>query len=350
MAEEPPTPSSIDPYKQLRITLNPDGTLTRVNIFPNSPPTGEESGSDSPDSVLSKDIPLNATTNTWLRLFFPTASSTGRGALPLIICFHGGGFILFSAASRPFHLSCCHMAREFPAVIASVEYRLAPEHRLPAAYDDAVEAIQWVQAQALDRSNGEPWLRDHVDFNSCYLMGSSSGGNIVYQAALRTVGLDLEPVEIQGFILNQPYFGGLERTGSELRLKDDKILSLPSNDLMWELALPVGSDRNHEYCNPMLGRLDRVGEDGLLSLRGKKWLVRGYGGDPLVDRQRVFVEMLEKSGMTVVAWFDETGFHAVELFDPAKAQTLLDHVKEFVYSSGRTIGDSSAVDSKKSAI
>ncbi|KAJ4976414.1 hypothetical protein NE237_001520 [Protea cynaroides] len=329
---EPATPKTIDPYKQLRITLNPDGSLTRATLFPNSPATGNEPSSDPPNSVLSKDVPLNSTNNTWLRLFIPTASGAAGAALPLIIYFHGGGFILYSAASQPFHASCSRMAAELPAVIASIEYRLAPEHRLPAAYDDAVEAIRWIQAQAMDRSNGDPWLRAHVDFNQCYLMGSSAGGNIVYHTALRTVGLDLDPVKIQGFILNQPYFGGVRRTESELRLKDDRIVSMQSNDLIWELSLPTGSDRDHEYCNPMVVRLDRVGEIGLL--REKKWLVRGYGGDPLVDRQKELGKMLESYGMNVVTRFDETGFHAVELFDPAKAQALLDDIKEFIHSSG----------------
>ncbi|KAI3967192.1 hypothetical protein MKX01_042777 [Papaver californicum] len=129
------------------------------------------------------------------------------------------------------------MVAHLPVLIGSVEYRLAPENRLPAAYDDAVEALIWVRNQALDTVNGDLWMRD------C--------GNIAYHGGLRSLELNLEPIQISGLIMNQPYFGGLERTGSELRLTNDKVLSLTKSDEMWELALPHGANRDNGYCNPM---------------------------------------------------------------------------------------------------
>lgn len=220
------------------------------------------------------------------------------------------------------------MATTIPAIILSVDYRLAPEHKLPAAYDDAVDALLWAKTQSLKSSNAEyeHEFCEFIDFSKCFLMGSSSGANITYQAGLRAMKLDLEPVKIKGLVINQPFFGGVQRTGSELKMVNDKVIPLVVADLMWELCLLQGADKDHEYCNPIEYHHDEI--KGL-----PRCFVRGYGGDPLVDKQKEFVKMLEENGGCVVKHFLEDGFHACELFVPDKAQSLLVDLKEFIDSS-----------------
>ncbi|KAM7508726.1 hypothetical protein LguiA_019179 [Lonicera macranthoides] len=319
-----------DPYRFLKISRNPDGSLTRHNLVPTVPTSSTEDSddnSDTPQLSVSKDITLNAAKKTFIRLFRPN-NNLNTSKLPIIIYFHGGGFILFSAASYPFHLSCYELASHSPALIASVEYRLAPENRLPAAYEDAVDAIAWIRAQAIRSEGRDPWMEELADFERVFLMGSSSGGNIVYNGALRALDVDLPPVKIAGLIMNQPYLGGVERTESELRLVNDRIVPLAVNDLMWALALPEGADRDHEYANPLIPR-NRNDEK---IKRLPRCLIRGYGGDPLVDRQKELAKVLEARGVHVVARFSEDGYHAVEIFEPQKAQALYDEVKEFIYA------------------
>ncbi|XVF09739.1 hypothetical protein REPUB_Repub07fG0121500 [Reevesia pubescens] len=326
-----------DPYKRLEITLNPDGSLTRnPNRYPNTLATPDP---NQPFPVLSKDITINQSNNTWARIFLPRqqaldSTSSDANKLPLIVYYHAGGFIQCSAASTTFHVFCSNMALELQAIIVSVDYRLAPEHRLPAAYDDAMEALHWI------KTIQEEWLKKYADFATCFIMGSSSGGNIVYHAGLRAAkeGDDLEPLKIRGLILHQPFFGGSQPVESELRLVNDPVLPRGVSDLQWELALPTGADRDHEYCNPTAGKGSKLLEK-LVSV-GWRMLVTGCDGDPLIDRQVGLVKLMEEKGVKVVSHFRAGDHHAVDFMQPAKATTLFLVLKDFILSaSSASIGD-----------
>jgi len=297
----PPSPSSaMDAYEFLKIKLNPDGSLTRNDVVPTLPPSPTPPTSEP---SLSVDIPLNAAANTSLRLFLPHPPPAQK--LPLLLYFHGGGFIRYHSSSLIFHHSCATVAASLPAVIASVGYRLCPEHRLPAAYDDALDALLWAQSQARDPAKAHPCLRDHVEFTKCFIMGSSAGRNIAYFAALRALDLDLSPLKILGLVMNAPYFGGSQRSDSELRLVNDRSLPLPANDLMWALSLPEGADRDHVYCNPTAAEATHGDKIGRLPA----CFINGYGGDPLVDKQKELAKILEARGVRVEKMFVEDGYH-----------------------------------------
>ncbi|CAL5404922.1 unnamed protein product [Camellia sinensis] len=233
--------------------------------------------------------------------------------LPVIVYFHGSGFVFTSAASTINHDFCVKLAADLSAV--SVDYRLAPEHRLPAAYDDAVETLQWL------KTTQERWLTQFCDFSCCFLMGTSAGANIAYHAGLRATQVidDLRPLKIKGLILHHPFFGGSEQVRSELGLIKDPFLTLSGTDFMWELSLPIGSDRDHEYCNPTVGS----GSSQLQQIRLAGWqvLVTGCNDDPLIDRQMEFANMLKEKGLRTVTHFGE-GHHGIELFVESKAKDL----------------------------
>ncbi|XP_047086670.1 probable carboxylesterase 8 [Lolium rigidum] len=315
----------MDPYKYLNIRLNPDGSLTRngeAKLLPPCP-SGEPiavtaaAGADGPAHriVHSNDAPLNDANGTSIRLFIPGNDVGARDGsrLPLILYFHGGGYVLFRAASEPFHNTAATIAATVPAAVASVDYRLAPEHRLPAAFDDAADAVRWVRSYAAG-SPGRP----------IFIMGSHSGASIAFRAALAAVD---QGVELRGLILNQAHHSGVERTAAEQASVDDRVLPLPANDLLWELALPLGADRDHEYCNPdaML-----AGISAARLRRLPPCLVLGRKKDPPRDRQRFLVAALREAGVHVEARMDGAGFHAMELFKANCAAEFNAQVADFV--------------------
>ncbi|KAM7494569.1 hypothetical protein LguiB_029178 [Lonicera macranthoides] len=319
-----PTPN---PSINLGFVINSNGSITRLNDIPSTPATPDPT---HPTPVLTKDIPLNQSNATWLRMFLPReapANSFPKTKLPLIVYYHGGGFIVGSVGSPIIHAFCEIMAVELPAIVVSVEYRLAPEHRLPTAYNDCMEALHCI------KTTNDGWLLNFADFSNTFLMGGSAGGNIAYHAGLRAASDDLSPLKIRGLILQQPFFGGTKRTDSELRLANDKILPLRISDVMWELGLPVGVDRDHEYCNPVVGG----GSHALDQIRmlGWKVLVTGCDGDPLIDCQIELVKMLEKKGVEVVGKFSRGDYHGIEAFEPPKGKAFCVRLKEFIFSSSK---------------
>ncbi|KQK22538.1 probable carboxylesterase 8 [Brachypodium distachyon] len=315
----------MDPYKYLNIRYNPDGSLTRHNAARLLPPapSGEPvavpiapDGEENRRIVHSNDAPLNPANGTSVRLFVPAGvvdngNGNGNGRpIPLILYFHGGGYVLFRAASEPFHNTAAVLAATIPSAVASVDYRLAPEHRLPAAFDDAADAVRWVRSYAAGRP--------------VFIMGCHNGASIAFRAALAAVD---QGVELRGLILNQAHHSGVERTPAEEASVDDRVLPLPANDLLWELALPVGADRDHEYCNPG-AMLAVVGASQLRRL--PPCLVLGRKKDPPRDRQKVLVDALRDAGVDVEARMDGAGYHAMELFKADRAAEFVAQVTDFV--------------------
>jgi acetyl esterase/lipase len=117
-----------------------------------------------------------------------------------------------------FHNFSLKLAATVGAIVVSVAYRLAPEHRLPAAYDDCITALQWVSSHAVDGGDFEhdPWLDSTQTFLAVYLMGDSAGGNIAHHVVALRGGVEAwSPMRLRGAILVQPSFGAEQRTRSE---------------------------------------------------------------------------------------------------------------------------------------
>jgi len=112
-----------------------------------------------------------------VRLYYPTEPFH---ALPCIMWYHGGGFTLGSIDAYD-HI-CCQLARQTQCVVASVEYRMGPEHSFPTAHEDCYAATKWIWAQrvSLGLSPTKPFA----------VAGDSAGGNIAITVPLQA---NLEP-------------------------------------------------------------------------------------------------------------------------------------------------------------
>ncbi|KAJ0100111.1 hypothetical protein Patl1_20023 [Pistacia atlantica] len=314
---------TIDPYEYLQFFPNPDGTATRKrNVL-------HISDSDHDPRVLFKDVPINTSNETWARIFLPrqVLDSSSTTKLPLIVYYHGGGFIIGSLDESISHDFCSNVALEYPAVVVSAEYRLAPEHRLPAAYDDSMVVLHWI------KTTQEELLKEYADFSSCFLMGVSAGANIAYQVGLRVAAQveDILPLKIKGLILQHLFIGGEKRTESELRLMNNPFFPVCVSDILWEFSLPHGADRDHEYCNLTVGG----GSDVLDQIKQLGWkvLITATTGDPMIDRQLEMVKMMEQKGVQVQSHYDEEGYHGIDIIEPEKRKAVPVIMKEFVTSA-----------------
>ncbi|MGW4772327.1 alpha/beta hydrolase [Nocardia sp. NPDC004278] len=103
-----------------------------------------------------------------VRLYRPAGTS-----LPIVVFFHGGGFVICGLDSHD--QLCRAMSNGVGAIVVSVDYRQAPEHRFPAAAEDAYAVLEWVAAQA-NTFGGEP--------GRIAVAGDSAGGNLAAVTAL----------------------------------------------------------------------------------------------------------------------------------------------------------------------
>ncbi len=105
-----------------------------------------------------------------LRIYTPASA----GPWPLLVFFHGSGFVLCSLDTHDG--MCRNLCAGSDCIVVSVDYRLAPEHKFPAALDDCTDAARWAIAHA--REFG-------ADATRTVLAGDSAGGNLAAAAALR---------------------------------------------------------------------------------------------------------------------------------------------------------------------
>lgn len=253
--------------------------------------------------------------------------------LPIILHFPGGGFCISQADYFFYYAIYSKLARLGRAIVVSVYLRLAPENRLPAAIDDGFSALSWLTSLARSEAHDQ-WLSSRADFGRVFLIGDSSGGNLVHEVGARAGEIDTNPLKLAGLIPVHPGIVRATRSRSELEMPQTPFLTLDMADKFLSLALPIGSTKDHPITCPM-----GPNAPPLSGLHLPPIMYCVSDKDLLIDTQMEFYEALKKAGKNLELFVSNNMTHsfylnnmAVEHDPETKAQTerLFDGIIDFV--------------------
>ena len=206
------------------------------------------------------------------------APRRGGAPLPMVVYFHGGGWVQGDLETH--HGLCARLARHAGALVVAVDYRLAPEHKFPAAVDDCLAAYRWLRARGRDLG-GDP--------GRVAVAGDSAGGNLsAVVSQLAAAGGTPVPT-CQALIYPAVDFSF--ETDSHRELADGHVI--PRDRILWytEQYLRDDKDTADLRASPLRAP----------SLAGQPpTLVITAGFDPLRDEGRAYADRLHAAGVDVV--------------------------------------------------
>lgn len=198
-------------------------------------------------------------------------------ALPLTVFFHGGGWVHGTLETHD--RLAAGLASEAKCAVLSIDYRLAPEHPFPAAYNDALSAIEWAKAQAATLG---------IDASRIALAGDSSGGNLAAAAARSLAG---DP----GIRHQLLFYPALDAgcTAKSFAADHTGFLSSAQMRWYWDQYAPSG-DRHDLVEDPHASPAA-----GAVSPDTPKATIVVAGNDPLHDEGAAYAEKLQAAGVSV---------------------------------------------------
>ncbi len=201
----------------------------------------------------------------------------GTGPFPALVFFHGGGWVIGDIET---HDGICRsLANAAGCVVASVDYRLAPEHRYPVAVEDAFAATRWVAAEG---------ARLGVDPRRIAVGGDSAGGNLA--AAVSLMARDRGGPALKLQVLVYPVTDHSYDTASYRDLAEGYMLTRAGMQWFWNHYLGPDGDGRQPYASP----LQAPKLDGLPPA-----LVMTAEYDPLRDEGEAYADRLRRAGVPV---------------------------------------------------
>lgn len=209
-----------------------------------------------------------------VRIYTPEGVGSAK-PLPVIVFYHGGGWVIGDIDT--YEASATALAKGSNAIVASVEYRHAPENKFPAAHQDAFAAYKWVVANA-GEFNG--------DGSRVAVAGESAGGNLAANVAIMARDQRVQkPVHmliiypVAGTDLNTPSY-----------IKNQNAVPLSKGGMMWFLNKTLAKPEDAK--DPMLNLTTTADLKGLPSAT-----VITDGIDPLMSDGQMLAEKLQAAGV-----------------------------------------------------
>ena len=214
-----------------------------------------------------------------VRIYRPDADRAMGDRPPIVVYFHGGGWVIGDLDGHD--PSCRAITAQAGVIVMSVDYRLAPEHRYPAAADDAYAATAWAAEHAAELG-GDP--------SRLVVAGDSAGGNLAAVTALRARDSGGPALALQ--VLIYPVTDVGQDTGSYQENAEGFFLTAAHMRWYWGCYLGPGGDGRGPYASP----LRAVNLGGLPPA-----VVLTADCDPLRDEGNAYAERLRAAGVPVTA-------------------------------------------------
>jgi acetyl esterase/lipase len=195
---------------------------------------------------------------------------------PVLAYFHGGGWVQGDLETH--HGLCARLALRGGALVVAVDYRLAPEHKFPAAVEDCQAAYRWLRSHARD-IGGDP--------GRVAVAGDSAGGNLTAVVSQWASGAGVPTPTCQ--VLIYPALDFALDTPSHRELEDAHII--PRDRIAWYMAQYLTeADRTDVRASPLRAR-DLSGQPPALVITA--------GFDPLRDEGQAYADRLRAAGVDV---------------------------------------------------
>lgn len=238
-----------------------------------------------------------------IRIYHPQRAPADGGGdpPPVVVFFHGGGWVVGSISSHD--ALCRRLCNRSGCIVVSVEYRLAPEHKYPAAVEDAYAAAAWVSANA-GEIDGDP--------TRIAVAGDSAGGNLAAAVCLKAQ--ELRGPQIAAQVLIYPITDYLPDFDSYHRNGRDYFLTTESIAWFWEHYLENTEQGGEATASP-LRAADLSGQPPAVVMVAEF--------DPLIDEGLAYADRLEQSGVRVERIVADGQIHGclrrLDLFDRASS-------------------------------